>query len=49
MEGMQQRRRQTRMNKGVVGRGQMLTERQRNRIIQMKRFYPWVDFSPIGL
>jgi hypothetical protein len=50
LEAMQQRRQETRINKGVVGRGQSgLTRAQKDRITAMKRFYPWVDFSPIGL
>jgi hypothetical protein len=50
VEAMQQRRQLTRMNKGIVGRGQTgLTQAQKDRITGMKRFYPWVDFSPIGL
>lgn len=49
LETMKQRRQQTRMNKGVVGRGQALTQAQKDRIIGMTRFYPWVDFSPVGL
>lgn len=39
-----------RFNKGVEGRGaQILTEGQIQRIKDFTRFYPWVDFSRIGI
>lgn len=39
-----------RFNKGVVGRGlTFLTKEQRDRIVSMARFYPWIDFSKIGI
>ncbi|MFZ5792320.1 MAG: sulfotransferase domain-containing protein [Pseudomonadota bacterium] len=42
---------QTRFNKGIVGRGaKALTDAQKARITEMaRRYYPSVDFSPIGL
>ncbi len=40
----------TRLNVGVSGRGlNSLTEQQKERIVSMARFYPWVDFSMIGI
>ena len=39
-----------RLNEGRVGRGAtMLSEDQRQRILNMARFYPWVDFSRVGI
>jgi hypothetical protein len=39
-----------RLNRGVAGRGrQLLTASQQDRIREMAGFYPWVDFSAIGL
>lgn len=50
LEALQRRRKETRLNKGVIGRGQTgLTDAQRKRIAAMARFYPWVDFSRMGL
>lgn len=50
VEMMQQRPADTRMNQGVVGRGKSgLTKAQRERIIAMKQYYPWVNFSLMGL
>jgi len=44
------RRSETRLNKGVPGRGQSaLSEDQIAKIVAMSRFYPTVDFTPIGL
>lgn len=43
-------KRKTRLNKGVAGRSlTALTDRQRDRIIRMARFYPDVDFSKMGI
>jgi hypothetical protein len=43
-------RKKVRFNKGVLGRGyQTLTEVQIQRIRDFTRFYPWVDFSKIGI
>ncbi|MBN1911898.1 MAG: sulfotransferase domain-containing protein [Pirellulales bacterium] len=40
----------TRFNKGVTGRGlKTLSPEQVDRIRSLTRFYPWVDFSRIGL
>jgi hypothetical protein len=40
----------TRLNKGIAGRGKAaLTDEQIARIRGMARFYPWVDFRPIGI
>lgn len=39
-----------RFNKGVSGRGQVeLDEEQRQSITSLARFYPWIDFSYMGL
>jgi hypothetical protein len=44
------KRTKTRLNKGVVGRGESaLTTAQKDRIRSMARFYSWVDFSAIGI
>ena len=44
------RRQQTRFNKGKVGRGSSeLTNDQKEKIVSLARFYPWVDFSKIGI
>lgn len=41
---------QNRINKGIVGRGKKtLTLTQQNKIISYARFYPDVEFSPIGI
>jgi hypothetical protein len=41
---------QVRFNKGVVGRGlESLNEANQDKIRRMTRFYPWVDFSAVGL
>lgn len=39
----------TRRNKGVAGRGEALPEDVKDRLRALTRFYPSVDFSPIGL
>jgi hypothetical protein len=40
----------TRLNKGVTGRGlAALTVEQQEKIIRFARFYPWVDFTKIGI
>jgi Sulfotransferase domain len=39
----------TRLNKGVEGRGDQLSRGQREKIAAYTRYYPKVDFSPIGL
>jgi len=40
----------TRLNKGVMGRGEAaLSGEQKENIRRMARFYPWVDFHRIGL
>jgi hypothetical protein len=39
-----------RLNKGKVGRGKLkLTEAQRQKILDLARYYPWVDFSRVGI
>lgn len=38
-----------RFNKGVCGRGENLSEDQKKRIKNFASYYPWVDFSPIGI
>ncbi len=48
MEAVSQKR--TRFNKGITGRGEMgLTESQKARIVNFTRYYPWVDFTPLGI
>jgi hypothetical protein len=42
-------RRDVRLNVGVAGRGAELTEAQRDRIRAQAAFYPWVDFSSVGI
>jgi len=43
-------KKKTRLNKGISGRSRSaLTEDQRRKIARMARFYPDVDFSPIGI
>ncbi len=43
-------RRKIRLNKGVAGRGaRTLTRAQQQRIVRLARYYPWVDFSAIGI
>jgi hypothetical protein len=50
VEMMQRRPADTRMNKGVAGRGETgLSAAQKDRIITMKQYYPWVDFSRMAL
>lgn len=40
----------TRLNKGIAGRGDAaLSDVQKEKIIKMSRFYPWVDFSLLGI
>ncbi len=42
--------RDTRLNKGISGRGMaMLSEEQKQRIVRLTRYYPEVDFSRIGI
>ena len=40
---------QTRKNKGIIGRGEMLSEQNKKTILQYAKFYPDVDFSLIGI
>ena len=43
-------KKKTRLNKGVAGRNlTALTDRQRDRIARMARFYPDIDFSNMGI
>jgi hypothetical protein len=47
---LMKKRQQIRLNKGVVGRGsKSLTSEQKQKIVDLARFYPWVDFSMIGI
>jgi hypothetical protein len=39
----------SRFNKGVAGRGNELTAAQKNRIMDLTRHYPGIDFSALGL
>lgn len=41
--------RRNRFNKGVAGRGEMLTARQKERIVALARHYPSADFRCVGL
>ena len=44
------KRKVIRLNKGKVGRGSTaLTNGQKKKIVSLSRFYPWVDFSKIGI
>lgn len=36
-------------NKGIVGRGTILTKNQKQKIASFCKYYPDVDFSPIGI
>lgn len=47
VEHVNQNRDQTRFNKGIVGRGQALTEMQRQRLKNLVSYFPDVDFSRI--
>jgi hypothetical protein len=39
-----------RFNKGVTGRGEsLLSSAQKQKIIDLSKYYPWVDFSRIGI
>jgi hypothetical protein len=38
-----------RMNKGVTGRGKSLTDKQRDRIVALTRYYTEIDFSRMGI
>ncbi len=39
-----------RLNKGFAGRGRLaLTQSQKDKIIGLTRFYPWVDFTRLGI
>ena len=43
-------KKKTRLNKGIIGRGQTeLTSAQKEKIRKFARFYPWIDFSKIGI
>jgi hypothetical protein len=47
---MKKKKQKIRLNKGIAGRGsQSLTEEQKKKIVKFARFYPWVDFSKIGI
>ena len=46
----QAQKRPIRFNKGISGRGKAeLSDIQIDQIIQLTRFYPWVDFSRLGI
>jgi hypothetical protein len=47
LEKGQRKTLQIRLNKGVVGRGNLLSDAQKERVRALTRFYPWVDFSRI--
>jgi hypothetical protein len=47
---MNRKKREIRLNKGKIGRGSMgLTPEQNEKIVGFSRFYPWIDFSEIGI
>ncbi|WP_428024401.1 sulfotransferase domain-containing protein [Arcobacter sp.] len=39
----------TRFNKGILGRGEILNKSQKNKIVNISKYYKNVDFSSIGL
>ncbi|HNJ39144.1 MAG TPA: hypothetical protein PKZ53_01545, partial [Acidobacteriota bacterium] len=42
--------RKNRFNRGIVGRGEsLLSDRQKETIRRMARFYPSIDFSRLGI
>jgi hypothetical protein len=50
MESASKGYRLSRFNRGVAGRGQeMLSANHINKLNQYTHYYPWVDFSPLGL
>jgi hypothetical protein len=47
---LKKKKKDIRFNKGVAGRGiTALSDEQKEKIVNFARFYPWVDFSSIGL
>jgi hypothetical protein len=44
-----QKTRKNRLNKGVVGRGDLLPDSLKERVRSFTRYYPGLDFSPLGL
>lgn len=44
-----QRTRKNRLNKGIVGRGDALPDFLKERVRSFTRYYPGVDFGPLGL
>jgi len=38
-----------RLNKGKAGRGDELSDKQKDRIRELAGYYPDIDFSPVGL
>jgi hypothetical protein len=44
-----QNTRKTRLNKGLIGRGESLPAHLKERVRSFTRYYPGVDFSPLGL
>lgn len=49
LEKQKKKKKNTRQNKGVVGRGSDLPEALKARVKSFTRFYPEIDFSPLGL
>ena len=49
IEYMDTNKEKTRFNKGAIGRGNQLSEEQKEKIRAFTRFYPEVDFSKMGL
>jgi hypothetical protein len=39
----------TRLNKGIEGRGSIFTDEQKDKVRNFTKYYPWVDFSKMGL
>jgi hypothetical protein len=44
-----QKKRKNRLNKGVTGRGDSLPDHLKERVRSFSRYYPGVDFGPLGL
>ena len=43
------RKQKTRKNKGILGRGMSMSEELRLRIISYTKYYPGIDFEPLGI
>lgn len=49
LENQKKNKKNTRQNKGIVGRGDVLSESLKDRVRSFTKYYPNVDFGPIGL